>query len=89
MVYWKAGVMTYEYHLVTLSTKGKLIDAQIIAGTKSNGSGIAQTVATISPELEVYIVGGVMSVAEDSYDPQTSESLILSIKEDGNIEADV
>lgn len=57
-VYWKAGLMTYEYHLVSISEKGEWIDKRVIAGTSSNGDSLTTSVATIEDDFEILILSG-------------------------------
>ncbi|NRB63413.1 MAG: hypothetical protein HRU40_10395 [Saprospiraceae bacterium] len=57
-VYWKAGLMTYEYVLVSISEKGELIDKRVIAGTSSNGDSLTTSIATIEEDFEILILSG-------------------------------
>ena len=58
IVYWKASLLKYEYILHTFDLKGNSIAKQVIASTTSDGKNIRQVVATIDPDLEIYIMGG-------------------------------
>jgi len=84
IVYWKAGLMKYEYILRTFDLKGKLISKQIIASTSSDGQFIRHIVATITDELEIYLMGGDATV-NDLYDASSSIELAFEIDEDGFI----
>ena len=42
ILYWKAGLLSYQYILATFEKSGKLIDRQVIAGTVSDGRGIVR-----------------------------------------------
>ena len=85
IVYWKASLMTYEYILLTFDKKGKIIDKKTIAGTKAEGQALARSVATITEDWEIYMVGGVVSANDDSYDPANSQSVCLELLPTGEI----
>lgn len=84
LVYWKAGLMKYEYILKTFDLKGKLISKQIIASTSSDGQFIRHIVATITEDHDIYLMGGDASV-NDLYDASASIELSFEIDEDGFI----
>lgn len=85
VVYWKAGLMTYEYILVCYDLKGNLLDKKIIAGTKVEGDALARTVATIDKEKSIFIVGGITSAHQEEYDPTNTQSLQFQLMENGQI----
>ena len=86
IVYWKASLLTYEYILVTFNQKGQLIDKKIIAGTKAHGETLVRTVATITEDWEIFVVGGVSNAHDDDrYDPSESQSLSLELLPTGQI----
>lgn len=87
LVYWKAGLLTYEYIVATFTKKGILIDQQSIAGTKVENDLIARTVATIDDEWNIFVVGGVTSDVNNAYDGTLSKSIQFMIKENGQIVA--
>lgn len=88
IVYWKAGLLTYEYILATFTKKGVLIDQQVLAGTKAEDKAIARTVATIDDEWGIFIVGGVELLEANQNDGTNSEAMKLTIKESGQIVVD-
>ncbi len=85
IVFWKAGLMTYEYVMVTYTKKGISINKRIIAGTKTDGEQLLRTVATIEEDWIIYCVRGVAPANDPSYDPTTSESLHLELLASGEI----
>ena len=85
IVYWKAGLMTYEYTLLTFNKDGLSIDKKVIAGTKVDGERLHRTVATIEDDWIIYCVRGVAPANEPTYDPSTSESLHLELLATGEI----
>ncbi|MEO0777603.1 MAG: hypothetical protein AAFW73_09615 [Bacteroidota bacterium] len=85
LIYWKAGLLQYGYHLVTFTDKGEFIDKRGIAGTKLNGDALALSVATIDEDWVIHIVGGVSSATEINYDPSNSQSFQLELLPTGEI----
>jgi hypothetical protein len=84
VVYWKADLMKYEYIINTFDKKGQSISKQVIASTSSDGEKIRQIVATIDPDLEIYIMGG--DTADiNVYNPENSKAFSLEITPTGHI----
>lgn len=70
IVYWKAGVLNYEYKLITYDKNAELIDGKVIAATITNGESIVRTVATIDPDWIIHSVVGEQKL--DSRTPNTA-----------------
>ncbi len=85
IVYWKAGLMNYQYVLATLTKKGELIDRRVIAGTFSDGKVITRSVATIDVDWGIYIMSGQVEGSSEGYDPDASRALELELFPDGRI----
>ena len=85
IVYWKGGLLSYEYTLVTFNKNGVLIDRKVIAGTKSNGSSIVRSIATIDENWIINVVIGQQENADDLYDPSGSKNMSLELKANGEI----
>jgi hypothetical protein len=84
VVYWKASLLKYEYVIHTYDLKGKTITKHVIASTTSDGKKIRQIVATIDPDLEIYIMGGDAD-SDNFYDPEKSKAFSLEITPTGQI----
>jgi len=82
VVYWKADLLKYTYIIHTYDKTGKSIASQVIASTTSDGKNIRQIVATIDPDLEIYIIGG-DATDPKAYDPSKSKAFSLEITPDG------
>jgi hypothetical protein len=82
VVYWKADLLKYEYIIHTFDKKGLSIASQVVASTSSDGRSIRQVVATIDPDLEIYIMGGDTTDVHD-YDPEKSQAFSLEITPNG------
>ena len=87
IVYWKAGLLNYDYVLATYDKKGIMIDKKAIAGTKVVGNAVKLIVAFIKEDLSINIVEGLESQGE-SYDADTSKVRRFEILENGRIEQD-
>jgi len=86
VVYWKGGLMNYEFHLVTFDKKGTLIEKRAIAGTQVKGDSLLRTIATIEEDWTIATVVGVASTKDAlSYDPATTLDSTLELLPDGKI----
>jgi hypothetical protein len=85
IVYFKAGLLNYEYNLLTFNKDGLSIDKKVIAATKVDGNQLQRTVATIEDDWIIYCVRGVTAADNPIYDSTTSESLHLELLATGEI----
>lgn len=85
IVYWKAGLMNYQYVLATFAKGGKPIDRKVIAGTFSDGHSIVRSVAQIDEDFSVNIVSGVAEGSDDQYDAEKNTTVELELLPDGRI----
>lgn len=86
LIYWKGGLMTYEYIIITISNKLELISKKVIAGTISNGTSVKSSVAHIDEEYFIYTITG-ETFADNNYDPNNSSAFSFMILPDGIIES--
>ncbi len=85
MVYWRAGLLQYQYTLATFTKKGLFIDKRIIAGTFIHGETITQSVATINESFEIFVASGQGNTRNEDYDAESSTAYELEIAPDGLI----
>lgn len=86
VVYWRAGLMNYQYKLVTFTKKGELIDQRVIAGTFSDGNTLTKSVATIDEDWTIFIISGQAGAdREKKYDASASTAYKLELLPDGTI----
>ena len=86
IVYWRAGLMSYQYKLVTYTKKGDLIDMRVIAGTFSDGNTLTKSIATIDEDWEIFIISGQAGTdRKKKYDASTSTAYKLELLPDGKI----
>ncbi|TAK39319.1 MAG: hypothetical protein EPO28_10840 [Saprospiraceae bacterium] len=84
-VYWKAGVMNYQYVLCTWGKGGKLIDRHVIGGTFSDGNAITRSFARIDEDHTIYIVSGQADKSGRRYEAARSTTVELELLPDGKI----
>ncbi len=86
LIYWKADLYSREYILVTLSKKDlSLISRKIIAGMKTDGHNVIQSVANIEEGHIINIMVGAAAQADKDYDPMSSNAFTMEILPGGNI----
>ncbi|MBK9012711.1 MAG: hypothetical protein IPM82_00720 [Saprospiraceae bacterium] len=85
ILYWKAGLLNYQYVLATFEKSGKLIDKQVIAGTISDGKSIVRSVARIDEDMTIYMVSGMFEGSEEDYDANQSMAKELELLPDGRM----
>lgn len=85
LVWWRAGLLHYEYVLATFTEHGGLIDRQVIAFTRVTDGRTQRAVATIDEDWIIFIAEGEGSGADDYMDPTTSRTYEREIMTDGKI----
>lgn len=85
LVWWKAGLLNYEYVLATFNLKGQLIDREVIAYTRVGEGKVHRAVATIDEEYEINIAEGTSSGADDYFDAGATTMRSLEILSTGEI----
>jgi len=87
LVYWRAGLMDYQYHMVTFDKEGYLLDKRLISGTKLNGKNLVRSVATIEADWLITVVEGAEIVEEGKniFNPQSSKVHNLELTSSGEI----
>jgi hypothetical protein len=86
LIYWKANLLSHEYVLVTLDTRSfEILSRKIIAGVKSDGERVIQSVANISEDNTIQVMIGEMKPNTTIFDPMTSSAISMEILPGGNI----
>lgn len=83
VVWWKAGLLVYEYVLATFTQKGQPIARQVIAITRVEGEIITRSVANISEDLLILVAVGMAK--GEHFDPTTSKSFHVEMLASGDI----
>lgn len=84
VVYWKAGVLRYEYILATYDTSGKPLHHAIVGGIRYEDEGTIHSVAVIHEDLRIIIAEGIAEKDEEVISPET-QTYQMSIQPSGEI----
>ncbi|HUR31168.1 MAG TPA: hypothetical protein VMZ69_07025 [Saprospiraceae bacterium] len=84
VIYWKAGLMQYEFILATYSLAGKPLSHAIIAGIRADEHGLLHSVAVFHDDLSITIAEGVASEGDEPDLDQTN-TYQMSIQPTGQI----
>jgi hypothetical protein len=84
VIYWKGGLLKYDFVLVTLDKKGELINKKSIASTVVNDLTIKKSVASIEPDLIINIIAG-QTMDGEEYDASMSKAFAMEILPSGEI----
>ncbi|MCB0592773.1 MAG: hypothetical protein H6557_11415 [Lewinellaceae bacterium] len=85
IIYWRAGLLNYQYTLACFTKKGELIDKRVIAGTFSDGQALTASVATIDEDWIISVVSGEAGAGQKLYDPSSSTAYQLELLPEGRI----
>ena len=86
VVYWKAGLMNYQYKLATFDKNGTPLDSRVLAGTFTDGKIITRSYATIDEDWLINVVSGQTGVHhEEEYNATESRAFSLELLPDGKI----
>jgi hypothetical protein len=84
IIYWKASVLKYEFILVTMDKKGKVISKKVIAGMVVEGDVLIKSVAHIDTDLIIHIVTGSF-LGENDLDTDSNLPYSMEIMSSGEI----
>ena len=80
LIYWKAGVMQYEFILATYTLEGEPLSHAIVGGIRYEDEGILHSVGVIHEDKSITIAEGMTTGDEDqklSQDTQVYQMKIL------------
>jgi len=86
-VYWKGGLLKYEFILVTIDARAELptlISRKVIGSTITEGELIKKSVASIDPDFIIHIIAGAGS-AHGEYSADQSQAFTMEIQTTGDI----
>ncbi len=89
LIYWKAGVMRYEFILATYSDEGQPLSHAIIGGLKYEQEGMLHSVAVINEDMSILIAEGMTDDENESFDMNNTSTYQMTIQADGSITYDV
>ena len=87
MVYWKGGLLAYEYILVTIDARSevaKLISRKVISSTVTEGEVIKKSVASIDSDFIIHVMAGANPLGSD-YNAAQSQAFTMEIQTTGDI----
>ena len=85
IVYWKAQLLNYEYHIVTYDLQGNFITGKVIAGIITNGNTLIKSVATIDEDWIIHIVSGEDDANSPNYSADDSKAYTMELLSTGDI----
>ncbi len=85
VVYWRAGLFSYQYIMMTFNKKGENIDRRVIAGSYYDEQQITRSVATIAEDRKIFVVSGQSSAGGEAYDAAASTTYKLELTDEGRI----
>lgn len=85
VVYWKGGLLKYDYILCTFNKNGILMNRKVIAGIRSDDNGITRSVATIDEDWIINIIVGHQASGANYYDAQKSQNMSMELMINGDI----
>lgn len=85
IVYWKAGLLNYQYKLVCFDTKGNKTSEKVIAGTAYHGDEVTHSVAIIKEDLQIYIVSGQSQIAIEEANASNSTANLFQVSTNGKV----
>ena len=86
VVYWRGGLLDYQYILATYDKNGTLLDRATLAGTTSDGATVVQSVADFDDDWTIKVITGA-SLGEE-FVPADSSVRRLELLPDGKIKRD-
>ena len=85
VIYWKAGVLRYEYILATYSLQGEPLSHAIVGGLRYEEEGVLHSVAVIHPDLSIIIAEGMAQTDDEGMDPDQTQTYQMTILPTGMI----
>lgn len=87
VIAWKAGLMQYEYWIMTFDKMERLIDKRNIAGTKVINNLLLHAVVSITEQWEIHVIqNGREANDENNFDPTKSLRYQFQLLQDGYIQ---
>lgn len=86
LIFWRAGLMQYDYYLATYSQAGELLDQRCVASTKYDDKHITRSIIKIDEEGLVFVVTGDQSLESKDYEAGSSKHSYFEVLPDGSIQ---
>lgn len=85
LIYWKAGVLRYEYILATYAEAGDPISHAIVGGLRYEEEGALHSVAVINEDLTITIAEGLAPEGDADAVPNQTQTYQMAILPTGMI----
>jgi hypothetical protein len=85
LIYWKAGLLKYDFILANIDETGQLIQRKTLCGTIVENELIKKSVANIDEDYIIHIVAGAHKTTEIGYDASYSQTFSMEIMANGEI----
>jgi hypothetical protein len=85
MIYWKAGVLRYEFILATYSNEGEPLSHAIVGGLRYEEEGVLHSVAVIHEDLSITIAEGIAETDDADMNPDQTQTYLMAILPTGII----
>lgn len=83
VVFWRAGLLDYNYIMNTYEKDGSFIKSYHIGGTKSDGQNIARLLCTIQPNLQIHMAAGQGDINQPDYSPTDTKVFKIELLDNG------
>lgn len=84
LVYWEAGLLYYDYHLIVFEKDGTRLDEKVIAGLRSKDQVIYRTIAHLEEDFSIHTMAASHRDQED-ISPENTSSQSYRILPEGRI----
>jgi hypothetical protein len=84
VIYWKAGVLRYEFILATYTNDGRPLNHAIVGGIRYEEEGTIHSIAVFHENLHITIAEGMSAPDDQPISPQT-QTYLMSIQPNGEI----
>ncbi len=85
IVYWKGGLLKYEFVMVSFDKSGNMLSRKVIASTIASDTTVKKSVATITEDWIIHIVAGENNSDDLKYSPENSQAFAMELLADGQI----
>lgn len=85
LVYWKAGVLRYEFILASYSLEGDPLSHAIVGGLRYEEEGVLHSVAVIHEDLSITIAEGIAESDDKALDQHQTQTYQMTITPAGII----
>ena len=85
LVWWRAGLLDYQYVMATFDNKGNFLDRRVLGGTFAGDDKITRSIPTIDADWTIHVVSGQTDKNDKTYDAHASTSFELELLPDGKV----